>query len=241
MSGHSKWSTIKRQKEVNDQARGKLFSKLSKGISIAIKSGGGTDPDMNHKLRMAIDQAKTANMPKTNIDRAIKRAQETGDIEEMTYEGYGPGNVAVIVEVATDNRNRAAQEIKSIFDRVGGRLVVPGAVSFIFESKGYLAVQTEKADEQMMAIIDLEVDDVEENGGVIDVYTSPTKTHEIKESIESLGYKVLSAELIKKPTSYQAVSSDNEMRKIVDFLNKLEDHDDVQKVFFNVEIPEDMI
>ena len=241
MSGHSKWSTIKRQKESNDQARGKLFSKLSKAISIAVKTGGNPDPEMNHRLRMAVDQAKTANMPKANIDRAIKRAGETGDIEEIAYEGYGPGNMAVVVEAATDNRNRTAQEIKNLFERVGGSIAGPGSVSYMFEPKGYLAVKKDNADEQILQIIDLDVEDVEEGDDAIDVYTSPAKTHEIKEAIRSLGYEVLSAELIRKPNNYQNVSNESEIKKIIDFLNKLEDHEDVQKVFFNVDIPEDMM
>src|SRR3989344_9300740 len=122
MSGHSKWSTIHRKKEINDQARGKLFSKLSKAISISVKSGGGPNPDMNLKLKVAIDTARSANMPKENIERAISRAAEAADLEEITYEGFGPGGVGIIVEAATDNRNRTVQELKQIFDRNGGSL-----------------------------------------------------------------------------------------------------------------------
>lgn len=241
MSGHSKWSTIKRQKAANDQARGRLFSKLSRAISIAVKSGGNDDPEMNHKLRMAIDQAKASNMPKSNIERAIKRAGETGNIEEVSYEGYGPENIAVVVEAATDNRNRTVQEIKNIFERVGGSLGGPGSVSYMFETKGHLAVKKVNAEEQILNLIDLGVEDVEESEDAIEVYTPPADTHEIKKAIEELGYEVISAEVIQKPKTYQNLTEDTKIKKVFDFLDRLEDHDDVQKVFANVDIPDDMV
>lgn len=141
MSGHSKWSTIKRQKAVTDQARGKIFSKLSKAISVAVKTGGSDNPDFNPKLRVAVETAKASNMPKSNIDRAIQRASEVGDLTEVLYEGFGPYGVGVVVEATTDNKNRTSQEIKTIFDRSGGNLGGPGSVMFNFVKKGMIIIK----------------------------------------------------------------------------------------------------
>src|SRR3989344_6041026 len=150
MSGHSKWATIHRSKEVKDAKRGNLFAKMGRAISIAVKAGGGPDPSANFKLRVAIEKARAADMPKENIERAIAKASEGGALEEVTYEGFGPGGIGVIVEAATDNKNRTAQEIKNAFERGGGNLAGPGSVSFNFEQKGFLLVKkTDKPDEQM--------------------------------------------------------------------------------------------
>lgn len=240
MSGHSKWSTIKHQKAANDAARGKLFSKLSRAITIAARSG--PDPDMNYKLRVAVDKAKEANMPKDNIERAISKAQGGGDLEEVSYEGFGPSGIAVIVEVATDNRNRTGQEIKNLFERGGGSLAGPGAVAFNFEPKGLLVVKKKaNPDEQMLDLIDLGVDDVEETDEGIEAYVAPNSLSDIRKKIEDKGYQIITAELIQKPKSYQKLVDPQEAKKAVDFLEKLEDHDDVQKVFANVDVPEEVL
>ncbi|MGB6839020.1 MAG: YebC/PmpR family DNA-binding transcriptional regulator [Microgenomates group bacterium] len=242
MSGHSHYATIKRQKETKDAARGQLFSKLARAVSVAVKTGGGANPDTNYKLRVAIDKAKVANMPKGNIDKAISKGSGRGTLEEVIYEGFGPGGIAVIVEVATDNRNRSGQEIKNLFERGGGRLAGPGAVSFNFEAKGLLLVEKKKdKDEQMLTLIDLGVEDMEEMEDGIEVYVESGRLSEIKSKLEKEGFKVTSSELAQKPKNYQIISDKNAASKILSFLNKLEEHDDVQKVFANFDIPEDIL
>jgi YebC/PmpR family DNA-binding regulatory protein len=230
MSGHSKWSTIKRKKEANDIVRAKIFGKLGKAISIAAKEG--IDPDMNAKLRMAIEQAKNMNMPKENIDRAIaKGIKDDTQLEEVNYEGFGPGGVGIIVEVATDNTRRTAQEIKYLFDRGGGNLGGPNSVAFNFEPKGYIAVDKKTdTDEEILTFIDMGVDDVEEEGGLI----------EIKEKIVKLGYKIRDVDLVRKPKIYVEIIDREMAKKTIALLESLEAHDDVQKVYANSELPEDL-
>lgn len=243
MSGHSKWQTIRRKKESEDIKRGKLFSKLSRAISIAVKTGGGNDPETNYKLRIAIDKAKEANMPKDNVERAISKGSGEGEgLVEATYEGYGPDGVAVMVEVATDNKNRSSQEIKFLFERGGGNLAGPGAVSFNFVPRGVLVVKDEGNSEQLMLdLIDMGVEDVEEEGKYIEAYVAPSKLHELKEKIDKKGYKVTSAELVQKPKNLQPVKDESKAKKVVALLESLEEHDDVQKVFANADIPEDIL
>lgn len=243
MSGHSKWSTIKRKKEATDAVRGKLFSRLSRAISIAVKTGGGSDPSANHKLKVAVDAARAANMPKSNIERALQQARgKAGELEEMTYEGFGPGGINVIVEVATDNRNRTGQEIKAIFERGGGGLAGPGAVSFNFEPRGLFVVsKTGDPEEQILKLIDLGVEDVEETEDGIEVYVDPSGFSEAKKRAEDAGFKVTSAELFQKPKNLQVVTDKALASKTLSFLEKLEDHDDVQKVFANLDIPEKVL
>ena len=240
MSGHSHYATIRRQKEANDAARGKVFSKLAKEIAIAVKTGGGGDPDSNFKLRMVMDKAHQVNMPKDNIERAISKASSTAEnIEEVSYEGFGPGGVAVMVVAATDNRNRTAQEVKNIFDRAGGRLGGPGSVSFNFENKGLLLVAKDANPEsQMLKLIDLEVEDVNETSDGIEVYVPPEKVGEAKKHLEEEGFKVNRAEISMEPKSYQTISDPKEASKVMSFLDTLNDHDDVQQVYSNVEIPD---
>jgi YebC/PmpR family DNA-binding regulatory protein len=236
MSGHSKWSTIKHKKEATDAARGKLFSKLAKAISVAVKTGGGGDPANNPKLRAVLDEAKDVNLPKENIERAIKKAASEGEnLEEATYEGFGPGGFGVIVQVATDNRNRTGQEIKSIFERAGGRLAGPGAVAYNFKPKGLIIIK-EKAekDEQMLSLIDLGVEEIEEADGVIEAYLPTNKLSEVREKIKEAGFEVVGSKLVQKPKTLFEVSAE-EVEKAVAFLEKLDDHDDVQKVFANVD------
>ena len=223
-------------------ARGKLFSKLARAISVAVKTGGSNDPETNYKLRVAIEAAKAANMPKDNIERAISKGSEAKNLEEVTYEGFGPGGVAVMVETATDNRNRTAQEIKGLFERGGGRLAGPGAVSFNFEPRGSILVEKEKDSEaQMLTLIDLGVEDMEEVDGSIEVFVEPDKLSEVKEEIEMVGFKVTSTELVQRPKNYVTVADEKQAAKTLSFLRNLEAHDDVQKVFANVDIPQPIL
>ncbi|MCH7641010.1 YebC/PmpR family DNA-binding transcriptional regulator [Patescibacteria group bacterium] len=242
MSGHSKWSTIKHKKEATDAARGKLFSKLSRAISIAVKTGGGSDPISNSKLKVSIDAAKSANMPKVNIERAISRGSGGGQLEEVTYEGFGPSGIGVIVETATDNRNRTGQEIKGLFERGGGHLAGPGAVSFNFEAKGLLLVSKNKnTEDQILKLIDLGAEDVEETKYGIEVYIIPNKLSEVKKRIIDEGFSVSSTEFYKKPKSLQTVTEKEAASKVLAFLTNLENHDDVQKVFTNIDVPDEIL
>lgn len=238
MSGHSHYATIKRQKEAKDAAKGQVFSKLAKAISIAVKAGGGANPDTNYKLRMAVDKAKAANMPKANIERAISKGTGGGALEEMTYEGFGPGGIAVIVEGATDNKNRMAQEIKGLFERGGGSLAGPGAVSFNFVPKGLLVVKKKKDTEaQMLKLIDLGVEDINEVEDGLEVYVEGSKLGETKKTLEKEGFEMTSSELVQKPKALQTISDEKMAAKALGFLDSLEDYEDVQKVFTNLDIP----
>jgi len=242
MSGHSHYATIKRQKESKDLAKGKIFSKLAREISIAVKSGGGPSPDSNYKLRVAMDKARAANMPKVNIERAISKGSGGEALEEVTYEGFGPEGIAVMVETATDNRNRTGQEIKGIFERGGGGLAGPGAVSFNFTSRGLLVIKKDKdSEEQMLKLIDLGVEDLEETGDGIEAYVESSKLGEIRDKLEKDNFQISSAELVQKPKNYQTVSNEEKAKKVLSFLDKLEDNDDVQKVFTNLDIPEEIL
>lgn len=243
MSGHSKWQTIRRKKESEDIKRGKLFSKLSRAISVAVKTGGGNDPETNYKLRIAIDKAKESNMPKENVERAISKGSGEGEeLVEATYEGFGPNGVAVMVEVATDNRNRTSQEIKFLFERGGGNLAGPGAVSFNFVPRGVVIVKNNnKGEELMLDLIDMGVEDVEEEDGYIEAYVSPSKLHELKENIVEKGYKVTSTELVQKPKNLQPIDDEKKASKVLSFLESLEDHEDVQKVFANADISDNVL
>jgi len=242
MSGHSHYATIKRQKESKDAARGNMFSKLGKAISIAAKTGGGPDPNSNFKLRVAIDKARGFNMPKDNIERAISRASGGESLDEVSYEGFGPSGVAVMVEVATDNRNRAGQEIKNIFERAGGSLAGPGAVSFNFEPKGQIVVKNEgDAEAQMLKLIDLGVEDIEETDDGIEVHVSPEKLNSSRKALEDAGFTIVGVELVQRPKNYVSVTAPTEASKAITFLDSLNEHEDVQKVFANLDIPTEVL
>ena len=242
MSGHSKWSTIKRKKEVTDALRGKLFSKLSKAISTAVKVGGGPNPDTNAKLRVVIEEARAANMPRANVERALSKGEGGGAIEEFTYEGFGPGGMAVIIEGATDNRNRTGQEIKGIFERGGGRLAGPGAVSFNFKPKSmFLIAKKDNKDDQILQLIDLGVEDVEETDDGIEVFMGQEKFSETKEMLESKAHVVIKSELVRRPINYHLIDNVDEAKRALSFLEKLEDNDDVHKVFANIDIPDSVL
>lgn len=235
MSGHSHFSTIKRQKESKDAAKGNLFGKLSKTISIAIKSGGGASPDTNFKLRVAIDKAKEFNMPKDNIDRILKSAMEKMEnFDEIMYEGFGPYGIGVLVDAATDNKNRSAQEFKNIFEKAGGSLAGPGAVSYNFENKGFLLIEKNgDVESQMLSLIDLGVEDVEEREDGLEVFVNPDNLKEIKEKVEKEGFKVLRTELKMEAKNYVEITDDSKIEKITKFLDELEEHEDVQRVYSN--------
>lgn len=238
MSGHSHFATIKRQKESKDAAKGKIFSKMARAISIAVKSGGGPDPDSNYKLRMAIDAAKAVNTPKENIDRAINKAStEAQDIDEVTYEGFGPRGIGVVIDAATNNRNRTSQEIKNLFEKYGGNMGGPGSVSFNFEQKGLIIVEkSSDIQEQILTIIDLGAEDVNEAGNELEVFVNYQDMSKIADEIKKVGFNVSSSRLIKKAKTLIEVSDENSVRKIIDFIEKLDEHDDVQEVYTNVDI-----
>lgn len=235
MSGHSHFATIKRQKGLKDAAKGNVFGKLSKMISLAIRAGGSANPDMNFKLRVAIDKARENNMPKDNIDRILKAASEKADsIEEITYEGFGPFGVGVIVETATDNKNRTAQEMKNLFEKGGGSLGGPNSVAYNFSDKGMMLVEKmSDVDSQMLSLIDLGVEDVQESEDGLEVFVQPNDLKETSEKINSAGFKVLKMELTKIPKNYVELSDESQIAKLTSFLESFEEHDDVQKVYSN--------
>ncbi|MFL5778626.1 MAG: YebC/PmpR family DNA-binding transcriptional regulator [Chloroflexota bacterium] len=244
MSGHSKWSTIKRQKGANDAKRGALFTKVAREILVAARQGGG-DPDANYRLRLAIDKARSVNMPTDNIKRTIERATGGGDgenYEEIVYEGYGPGGVAVLVEAQTDNRNRTAAEVRSIFTKSGGQLAGSGAVAWQFEPRGLISVPRGgvDADEVALAAIDAGAEDVDtEDDETIEIYTAPTDLEAVRRALEGVGVKIESAEsaMIAK----QTVELDStKARQALRLVEELEEIDDVSRVSANFDIPDDV-
>ncbi|OGV89953.1 hypothetical protein A2Z41_02890 [Microgenomates group bacterium RBG_19FT_COMBO_39_10] len=242
MSGHSKWSTIKRQKEATDIKRGKVFSKLAKAITIAAVEGA--DLEKNFKLRLEVERAKQANMPKENIERAIAKVTGKGDskLEEVVYEGYGPEGVAIIIEAATDNRNRTTADVKNIFERGGGKLTGPGAVDYQFKSMGLVTVEkSSKTDEQILRIIDLGVEDVDEATDALEVYVEPGKLAEIREQLSQANFKILDAELVKQPKNEIKIINPAKANKVLKLMNSLHEHDDIQRVFANFNIPEEVL
>ncbi|MBQ1660913.1 MAG: YebC/PmpR family DNA-binding transcriptional regulator [Treponema sp.] len=242
MSGHSKWSTIKHAKGIADAKRGQLFTKFIKEISIAAKMGGG-DPDSNPRLRTAMLKAKAASMPKENIERAIKKG--TGELgavsyEELVYEGYAAGGVAVLVEVLTDNKNRAAADVRNIFNKNGGNLGTTGSVSRMFDRKGVIEYDAEKVSEDELTEVALEAnaEDVVNEDGVITVTTDPSSFDSVLEALQAKEYESLSAAVSMVPQAYTAVDVET-AKKVAKLINKLEENDDVQNVWSTVEYPED--
>lgn len=239
MSGHSKWSTIKRKKEATDAVRGKLFSKLSRAITIAVKTGGGSDPDANAKLRVAIETAKSANMPKANIDRAMQKGEGASDLEEIIYEGFGPEGIGVILEVATDSRNRSAQVIKGLFDRGGGNLSGPGSVSFNFEQKGMIVLKNKGFDDEaILKLIDAGVEEYEIDDDFITLYVAAKDLMRIKDDLGTQNFLVESAEHTMKPRTTKKVNGDAS-GKVIAFLERLQENDDVQKLYTDAEFEND--
>ena len=247
MSGHSKWSTIKRQKGINDQKRGQLFTKLGKTITIAVKDGGGTtDPEKNFKLRLAIEKAKEANMPKENIKRAIERGVGKGgggDFEEVLYEGYGPFKTAIIVEVATDNKKRTSQELKSVFEKGGGSLATTGSVAYLFERKGLIVVaKNDSTEDQVLEkALDAGAEDLEETEDGFEIYTQDQKLHEVKEKIKNSGLKIIESELSYQPKSVVNITEKEKAKKVLRLMDSIENLDDVQKVYANFDIARNVL
>jgi YebC/PmpR family DNA-binding regulatory protein len=244
VSGHSKWATIKHKKGKTDAKRGKLFSKLSRAITVAAREGGG-DPAMNISLANAIEKAKAESMPKDNIERAIQRGTGGGEgeqYESITYEGYGPAGVAVIVEVLTDNRNRSAAEVRNIFSKHGGSLAQPGAVAWVFERRGSIVIDATRygEDEVMTAAIDAGADDVQQDGDQFEVLTQPAELAAVRDGLAAAGIEFESAELTMVPKTTVKLE-ENDARKTMKIMDALEDSDDVQEVYANFDIPEEVL
>jgi len=245
MSGHNKWSTIKNKKAKTDAAKGKIFTKIGREIVIAVKSGGSADPALNSKLKDVIAKAKAANMPNDNIQRSIKKAAGEGDAtnyKEITYEGYAPCGVAVIVEVVTDNSNRTASEVRHIFDKCGGSLGATGCVSWKFERKGVIVIDNSKGmdeDELMMLALDAGAADVEMNEDSAVIYTDPSDFSAVRDSLEASGCTFLSAERAMIPTTTTEITDPESVQKVEKILDWLEDNEDVQNVYHDAELPED--
>ena len=239
MSGHSKWSQIKRQKGTADIKRGQAFTKIGSLITVAVREGGGVaDPDGNFRLRLTIEKARQANMPKENIERAIERGKKSakeGGLEEVIFEGYGPGGVAVLVEAATDNHQRITTELKNIFEHSGGNLTGPGSVSFQFEKVGQITVllKDKPKEEIMLSLIDEGAKDIEEAGDSILVYTKPEDLMIVKEKIIQARLEVESFELVMKPKTTIGITDRKLAQKVLDFMENLEEVEDVQKVYAN--------
>ncbi len=243
MSGHSKWATIKRAKGKTDAARGKVFTKIGREIAVAVKLGGG-DPSTNSKLRDVISKAKAANMPNDNIQRSIKKASgELGNInyESISYEGYGVGGVAVIVETLTDNKNRTASDVRHIFDKCGGSMGTNGCVSYMFETKGIIVIEKTAAtddDEMMMIAIDSGADDFNVCDGVYEITTAASSFSQVRETLEQKGYAFIKAEIDKVPSNTVDLS-EPDSEKFARMLDMFDDNDDVQEVFHNANLPEE--
>jgi YebC/PmpR family DNA-binding regulatory protein len=243
MSGHSKWSQIKRQKGANDVKRGATFTKVAREISIAARAGGG-DPDGNFRLRLAVEKARAVNMPADNIKRAIERAtgaSESDQFEEIVYEGYGPGGVAILVEAATDNRNRTAADVRSRFSKAGGQLAASGAVAWQFEPRGLITVNRSGSDpdDVALAAIDAGAEDVDTEVDPLEIYTAPGDLERVRRALEESGARVEHAEnaMIAKQTVELESSKARQALRLVE---DLEDLDDVQRVTANFDIPEEI-
>ena len=241
MSGHSKWSSIKRQKGINDQKRGKTFTKLSNAITIAVKQGGGmADPDSNFRLRLSIDAARAANMPKDNIERALRRAQgkQAGDFEEVIYEGFAPGGVSIMVEAFTDNPMRTTSEIKSIFHKAGASFGQPGSVSYQFKHVGEIIVKKgDKSYDDIFTIaVESGAEDLEDAGDELFIYTDLQDLTKVKDTLVSKGLEVVEASLVRQPVILMEITDREKFDKIEAFLNILEELDDVQKVYSNMNV-----
>lgn len=250
MSGHSKWSTIKRAKGAADAKRGLTFTKLGNAITIAAKLGNSGDPESNPRLRMALEEARGVNMPKENIQRAIDRGLGNlpgQSLEEVIYEGFGPGKVAFFVEAVTDNKLRTLAEMKNLFDRSGGALGANGSTAYMFKKVGEIKIASKggTSDEEILEIIDAGAEDVEEynEDGSLKylVYTDPTTFSQVSKTLKELGFDVEHAEVIMKPTILTEVTEKEKADKVLAFTEKLESNDDIQKVYANFDIAEELL
>ena len=244
MSGHSKWATIKHKKGAVDKARGKLFNKLARQLEVAARAGGG-DPEANPTLRTAVLKAKAAQMTNDAIDRAIKRGTgegDTGTYESIMYEAYAPGGVAVLIDVLTDNRNRTGSEIRGVFTRHGGSLAEPGAVSWQFARRGIVMVDGGAAEDDLLeAALDAGADDVADDGGMWRVTTDPHLTFDVRDALEASGFTVESADSPMVSDNVVPITTVAEARKVLRVVELIEDNDDVQDVYANFDIPEDVM
>ncbi len=245
MSGHSKWASIKHKKAAQDAKRGKVFTKLIKEITVAAREGGG-DPEMNSRLRTAIARAKSANMPADNIERAIKKG--TGELpgvsyESVAYEGYGPGGVAILILAYTDNKNRTVAEIRHLFSKKGGNLAGAGSVAWIFEKKGLIFVEDSKVDEEKLfdIVIEAGAEDMKKEESNFEIYTEPSNLEAVKEAIVNNGIEIQNAEITMIPSNTTPVNDVNIARQILSLMDVLEEHDDVEAVYSNFDIPEEIM
>lgn len=247
MSGHSKWSTIKRQKGVTDARRGAAFTKAANAVTVAAKDGGG-DPETNFKLRLVIDAAKQVNMPKENIERAIKRATGEGrqaqKLEEIVYEGFGPAGVGIMVEVVTDNKQRTAQEIRSTFERNGGRLSGPGSVSHLFNPIGEIVVRFGDdvgTDQMMLTAAESGAEDVETDRGQATIYCRVKDLEKVKNNLNKHDLEVIETRISRRPNSVVKIVDDEQASSILSLVNKLDDLADSQRVYANFDLPEEIL
>ncbi len=245
MSGHSKWATIKHKKGALDAKRGALFTKLIKELTVAAKNGGG-NPDTNPRLRTVLGKAKEANMPADNIDRAIKKG--TGELpgvvyEEITYEGYGPHGVAILIEILTDNKNRTASEVRNVMEKRGGNMSGAGSVAWQFASKGLLVVKKDGMDEDklMTLALDAGASDFNVSGDVYEITTEPKDFEAVKKAVTDAGIKTESAEVTKIPSALVKIAGASEAKAVLGLIEALEEHDDVQNVYANFDIPDTVL
>ncbi len=244
MSGHSKWSTIKRKKEKTDQARAKVFTKIGREIAMVVKAGGPNLSE-NSKLKDVIAKAKAANVPNENIERIIKKAAgegNTDNYEEIVYEGYGPSGVAVVVETLTDNRNRTAGDMRHYFDKCGGNLGQPGSVMFMFQRKGLILIEAEGKDEEtvMDAALEAGAEDFSfEDGDVFEISTDPNELGKVRDALEAAGYSFLSAEVAYVPSTMTSLTDEEAITKMEKLIDMLEENDDVQNIWHNWDAPEE--
>lgn len=244
MSGHSKWSTIKRKKGAEDAKRGKIFTRLAREILLAARNGGG-DPNANPALRLAISRARSANMPKDNIERAIKKGTgelEGGNVEEVTYEAYGPHGIPILIECLTDNRNRTLAELRRIFNRQGGSLAEAGAVSWMFDTKGYITIERtdQDPDELFMTAVDAGAEDVEIGDEVIEIYTASTDLHTVSNELSEQGLTVNEANLSQIPKN-EIELGQKETQQVLTLIELIEEGDDVNQVYSGLALNEAML
>ena len=241
MSGHSKWANITRKKEATDTKRAGIFSKLGKELTVAVKMGGSPDPNVNRKLRDVIAKCKANNMPNDNINRCIQKAAgdaNADNYEEITYEGFGPCGVAVIVEATTDNKNRTAADVRHIFSKSGGSLGVNGSVGYMFEKKGYILIEKDESideDDLMMTVLDAGADDFVPDEEYIEIFTSPDTFSEVLEAVEKTGAKIVESD-VRQIASMKKELTEEEEEKMQNFLDRMEENDDVQNVWHNADM-----
>jgi YebC/PmpR family DNA-binding regulatory protein len=245
MAGHSHWAGIKHKKAINDAKKGKVFTKIGKLIYTAVREGGGGDPDMNPRLRLILDKARAANMPKDNVKRAIERGLGTGGeaYEQIVYEGYAPGGVALMIDCMTDNRNRTFPEVRKIVDSRGGSLGNPGCVAYLFSRMGVIVVNAEGVDEDMLMEIALEAgaEDIEQIDDIFEIKTSADSLLEVKEALDEKDIAVESAEISMVPSTTVEVNDGDQAEKLMAMIEAIDDHDDVQNVYANFDIPDEIM